>query len=78
VEIKEWVQPPLSPGNGVKKEVRTHKQLDFGKYNITEWREFKRIYREMFWDELEERVIEEAKRMLQEQIYAEFETGSIV
>ena len=49
------------------------KQLDFGRYNSTEWREFKRIYREMFWDEVEDRVIEEAKRMLQEQIYEEFE-----
>ena len=49
------------------------KQLDFGRYSSTEWKEFKRIYREMFWDELEERSIREATRFLQEEINAEFD-----
>jgi len=50
------------------------KELDFGRYDSTEWEEFKRIYREMFWDELEDRALRDAKRMLQEQIYEEFDT----
>lgn len=49
------------------------KQLAFGSYSSTEWEEFKRIHRETFWEEVEERAVREARRMLQEQIYAEFE-----
>ena len=49
------------------------KQLDFGSYSSTEWKEYKRIYREMFWDELEQRSLREATRFLQEQINAEFD-----
>jgi len=49
------------------------KPLDFGRYTSTEWKEFKRIHREMFWDELEERSIREATRFLQAEINAEFD-----
>ena len=49
------------------------KRLDFGSYSSTEWEEFKRIHREMFWEELEEGTLREAKRILQEQVYEEFE-----
>jgi hypothetical protein len=49
------------------------KQLDFGSYSSTEWKEYKRIYREMFWDELERNSLEDARRMLQAQVYAEFD-----
>ena len=49
------------------------KPLDFGRYSSTEWREFKRIHGAMFWDEVERRVLEEARRMLQARVYEEFE-----
>jgi putative transposase len=49
------------------------KPLNFGSYSSTEWKEFKRIHREMFWDELEERSIREATRFLQAEINAEFD-----
>jgi putative transposase len=49
------------------------KRLDFGSYSSTEWEEFKRIHREMFWEELEEETLREAKRILQEQVYEEFD-----
>ena len=49
------------------------KRLDFGSYSSTEWEEIKRIHREMFWEELEEATLREAKRILQEQVYEEFE-----
>jgi putative transposase len=49
------------------------KRLDFGRYSSTEWEEFKRIHREMFWEELQERAFREAKRILQERVYEEFE-----
>jgi transposase-like protein len=49
------------------------KRLDFGSYSSTEWEEFKRIHREMFWEELEEGTLREAKRILQEQVYEEFD-----
>jgi transposase-like protein len=49
------------------------KRLDFGSYSSTEWEEFKRIHREMFWEELEEATLREAKRILQEQVDEEFE-----
>jgi putative transposase len=49
------------------------KQLDFGSYSSTEWEEFKKIHREIFWEEVEAQAVREARMMLQEQIYAEFE-----
>jgi len=49
------------------------KRLDFGSYSSTEWEEFKRIHREIFWAELEEQAFREAKRLLQERVYEEFE-----
>lgn len=49
-------------------------QLRFSNYTTTEWREFKKIHKEMFWSELDLKNKEEAKRMVQKQIYEEFDT----
>jgi len=49
------------------------KQLDFGRYSSTEWREFKRIHKAMFWADLEEKTLKEARRWLQERINEEFD-----
>jgi hypothetical protein len=49
------------------------KQLDFGSCSSTEWKEFKRIYGEMFLEELERKGLEDARRMLQAQVYEEFD-----
>ena len=47
-------------------------QLRFSNYSTTEWREFKKIHKEMFWQELELKNKKEAERMIQKQIYEEF------
>lgn len=49
------------------------KSLDFGRYSSTEWREFKRIHQMEFWEEVEARTLAEARRLLQEQVYCEFD-----
>ena len=49
------------------------KRLDFGSYSSTEWEEFKRIHREMFWEDVHEAAFREARQLLQEQVYKEFE-----
>ena len=48
-------------------------QLRFSNYTTTEWREFKRIHKEMFWTELDLKNKEDAKRMIQSQICEEFD-----
>ena len=47
-------------------------ELQFNSYSTTEWREFKRIHKEKFWQELELKNKEEAERMIQKQIHEEF------
>jgi len=49
------------------------KQLRFERYSTERGEEFKRMMREMFWEELEQRRFDDAKRMLQEQINEEFD-----
>lgn len=49
------------------------KELNFKGYSITEWREFKRIHKEKFWNELEAKQLRDAKRMIQHQINVEFD-----
>lgn len=49
------------------------KQLDFKGYSSTEWQEFKRIHREKFWEELEQKQLRDVKIMIQDQIKVEFE-----
>jgi putative transposase len=49
------------------------KRLDFGRYSSTEWAEFKRIHGEMFWEDLQGRLVTEAKGIIQERVYEEFE-----
>jgi len=48
-------------------------QLRFSNYTTTEWREFKKIHKEMFWQELELKNKREAEKMIQKQIYEEFD-----
>jgi len=47
-------------------------QLDFKGYSTTEWREFKRIHHERFWEELHAKTLKDATKMIQDQIYEEF------
>ena len=47
-------------------------QLYFNRYSTTEWREFKRIHQEKFWEELYAKTLNDAKKMIQKQIYEEF------
>lgn len=49
------------------------KQLNFKGYSTTEWREFKHFYHERFWEELRSKTLKDAKRMMQDQIYEEFD-----
>ena len=49
------------------------KELRFDSHNSTHWAEYKRIYQAMFYDEVERRACEEARRLLQAQIYEEFD-----
>jgi transposase-like protein len=49
------------------------KQLCFKGYSTEEWIEFKKIHHEMFWTELDNWRLKEAKRIIQERIYEEFE-----
>jgi len=49
-------------------------QLRFSDYSTTEWREFKRIHKQMFWQELEDKNLKEAQKMIQKKIYKEFDT----
>jgi len=49
------------------------KQLSFKGYSTEEWAEFKRYYDERFWEELERWKLQEANRLLQSQIYEEFD-----
>ncbi len=49
------------------------KQLRFEEYSTERWEELKRMFRSTFWDELERRQADEARRMLQDQINEEFE-----
>jgi len=48
-------------------------QLRFCDYSTTEWREFKRIHKEMFWQELEDKNLKEVQEMIQSKIYEEFD-----
>lgn len=48
-------------------------ELQFANYSTTEWREFKRIHKEMFWQELELKNKKEAEKMIQKQVYEEFD-----
>jgi len=50
-------------------------QLRFSNYTTTEWREFKKIHKEKFWQELELKNKKEAETMMQSQIYEEFDIG---
>ena len=40
-------------------------ELQFANYNTTEWREFKRIHKEKFWQELDLKNKKEAEKMIQ-------------
>lgn len=48
-------------------------ELNFKANSTTEWREYLKIVKTMFWDEFEERRREDARRMIQDQINEEFE-----
>ena len=48
-------------------------ELNFKADSITEWREYTKIMKSMFWDEFEDRRREDARRMIQDQINEEFE-----
>ena len=48
-------------------------QLRFSNYTTTEWREFKKIHKEKFWQELEDKNLKEAQEMIQSKIYKEFD-----
>lgn len=48
-------------------------KLNFKGYSTTEWREFKHFYHERFWEELHAKTFKDAKKMMQEQIYEEFD-----
>ena len=48
-------------------------ELNFKANSITEWREYKKIMKTMFWEEFETRRKEDARRMIQDQINEEFE-----
>jgi len=47
-------------------------QLKFYGYSTTEWREYKKIMKEMFWLEFENKRKEDARKLLQQQINEEF------
>ena len=49
------------------------KQLSFKGNSTTEWQEFKKIHQEKFWEDLHARTLKDAKKMIQDQIYEEFE-----
>lgn len=61
-------------GKNQKKGAVPMTELQFANYSTTEWREFKRIHKEMFWQDLERKNMREAQRMMQRQINEEFET----
>lgn len=48
-------------------------QLNFNGNITTQWREYSKIMRTMFWEEFEGRRREDARRMIQDQINEEFE-----
>jgi len=48
-------------------------ELNFKADGITEWREYTKIMKSMFWEEFETRRREDAQKMIQEQINEEFE-----
>lgn len=48
-------------------------QLRFSNYSTTEWREFKKIHKEKFWQELEDKNLKESQKMIQKKIYKEFD-----
>ena len=49
------------------------RKLNFKGYSTTEWRNVKDFYRERFWEELHAKTLKDAKRMIQDQIYEEFD-----
>jgi putative transposase len=48
-------------------------ELDFKANSTTEWREYTKMMRSMFWDEFEKRRQQDVRQMLQDQINEEFE-----
>lgn len=48
-------------------------QLNFKGYSSTEWKNVKNFYHNMFWDEIHAKVGRDIKKMLQDQIYEEFD-----
>jgi transposase-like protein len=48
-------------------------ELNFKANSTTEWREYTKMMRSVFWDEFEKRRQEDVQRMIQEQINEEFE-----
>src|SRR6266498_2596462 len=48
-------------------------ELNFKADGTTEWREYTKIMKTMFWQEFEERRKEDARRMIQDQINEEFQ-----
>jgi len=49
------------------------KQLNFKGYSSTEWKNVQHFYHEIFWDEIHAKVGRDIKKMLQSQIYEEFD-----
>ena len=49
------------------------KQLHFGDYSSAQWEELKQHLQERFWEEAEQRQLEDMRWLLQEQINEEFE-----
>jgi transposase-like protein len=49
------------------------KQLRFEDYSIEHWEELKQMFQGKFWEDLEQRRAEDARRMLQDQINEEFD-----
>jgi putative transposase len=48
-------------------------QLNFKGYSSTEWKNVQHFYHNMFWDEIHSKVSTDIKKMLQDQIYEEFD-----
>jgi len=49
------------------------KQLSFNENSTTEWKNVQHFYHDMFWDEIHAKVSRDIKKMLQDQIYEEFD-----
>ena len=49
------------------------KQLHFGGYSTAQWEELASHIRERFWEEAEQRRLEDIRWLMQEQINEEFE-----